>query len=285
MTASAKGGTKTGSAKTGAKGSQKTELKPVKSNGRLDRDERHRRIIAELKSNPTVRISHLAEAFNVSTETVRRDIDDLSSRGLVERTYGGAAAPMGREPSIGERTASMVSERQRIATVAIQAIAPGDVVMIDSGATAHHLAEKIAAERLEATVITNGLDIAEAVGVSERVRVILCPGAYSAHERGVYGQDTCEYLERFHANVAFTSAGGLTEGGITDVDSQACWIKRTMFRRAERRIFMMDHTKFNIRLLEVVMPLSGLTDLVVDRPLPAKLAEAATAAGVTTVVA
>jgi DeoR/GlpR family transcriptional regulator of sugar metabolism len=259
--------------------------KTAKGNGRLDRDERHRRIIAELKSNPTVRISHLAEAFNVSTETVRRDIDDLSSRGLVERTYGGAAAPMGREPSIRERTAAMVAERQRIAAVAIQAIVPGDVVMIDSGATTHHLAEKIAAERLEATIITNGLDIAEAVGVSDRVKVILCPGAYSAHEKGVYGQDTCEYLERFHANVAFTSAGGITEGGITDVDSNACWIKRTMFRRAERRLFMADHTKFGIRLLEVVMPLSGLTDLVVDRPLPKGLAEAAAAAGVTTVIA
>jgi DeoR/GlpR family transcriptional regulator of sugar metabolism len=258
----------TAAEKSGPQPDAKPELTPVKGNGRLDRDERHRRIIAELKSNPTVRISHLAEAFKVSTETVRRDIDDLSSRGLVARTYGGAAAPMGREPSIGERTAAMVSERQRIAAVAIQAIAPGDVVMIDSGATTHHLAEKIAALRIETTVITNGLDIAEAVGASERVRVILCPGAYSAHEKGVYGQDTCEYLERFHANVAFTSAGGLTEHGITDVDSQACWIKRTMFRRAERRIFMADHTKFNIRLLEIVMPLAALTDLVSDKPLP-----------------
>ncbi|MPZ09520.1 MAG: DeoR family transcriptional regulator [Kiloniellaceae bacterium] len=275
----------TAAEKSGQQPEAKPELKPVKGNGRLDRDERHRRIIAELKSNPTVRISHLAEAFKVSTETVRRDIDDLSSRGLVARTYGGAAAPMGREPSIGERTAAMVSERQRIAAVAIQAIAPGDVVMIDSGATTHHLAEKIAALRIEATVITNGLDIAEAVGVSDRVKVILCPGAYSAHEKGVYGQDTCEYLERFHANVAFTSAGGLTEGGITDVDSQACWIKRTMFRRAERRIFMADHTKFNIRLLEIVMPLAALTDLVTDKPLPKALAEAAEDAEVTAVVA
>lgn len=261
------------------------ELKPAKGNGRLDREERHRRIIAELRSNPTVRISHLAEAFNVSTETVRRDIDDLSARGLVERTYGGAAAPMGREPTIDERTTAMVAERQRIVTVALQAIAPGDVVMIDSGATTHHLAAKIAAQRVEATVITNGLDIAEAAGASDRVKVILCPGAYSSHEKGVYGQDTCEYLQRFHANVAFTSAGGITEGGITDVDSQACWIKRTMFRRAERRIFMADHTKFNIRLLEVVMPLADLTDLVIDKPLPRNLAEAVEAAGITTVVA
>src|SRR5690606_27425663 len=155
--------------------------------------ERHRRIIAELRSNPTVRISHLAGAFNVSTETVRRDIDDLSARGLVARTYGGAAAPMGREPTIGERTAAMVEERRRIAALAAGAIAPGDVVMIDSGATTHHLAEGIATLGVEITVITNGLDIAEAAGASADVKVILCPGAYSAHERGVYGQDTCAF--------------------------------------------------------------------------------------------
>ncbi|NIA69266.1 DeoR/GlpR transcriptional regulator [Pelagibius litoralis] len=92
-------------------------------------------------------------------------------------------------------------------------------------------------------------------------------------------------MARFHANVAFTSAGGITEGGVTDVDSNACWIKRSMFQRAERRLFMMDNAKFNVRLLEIVMPLTDLTDLVVDKPLPAKLAEAAKAAGITTVVA
>lgn len=280
---SASGKTSTGKPLTVVKAD--SERSGAKAGERLDREERHRRIIGELKSNPTVRISHLAEAFGVSTETVRRDIDSLSSRGLVERTYGGAAAPMGREPTVGERTTSMVAERQRIAAVAIQAIAPGDVVMIDSGATTHHLAQAVAAAGIEATVITNGLEIAEEVGASTAVRVILCPGAYSAHEKGVYGQDTCDFLGRFHANVAFTSAGGITEGGVTDVDSNACWIKRSMFKRAERRIFMMDNAKFNVRLLEVVMPLGEITDLVVDKPLPEKLAEAAKAAGITTVVA
>ena len=71
---------------------------------------------------------------------------------------------------------------------------------------------------------------------------------------------------------------------MTDVDSNACWIKRAMFKRAERRIFMIDHAKFNVRLLEIVMPLSDLTDLVVDKPLPENLAEAAKSAGITTVV-
>ncbi|HMA16324.1 MAG TPA: DeoR/GlpR transcriptional regulator, partial [Kiloniellaceae bacterium] len=143
----------------------------------------------------------------------------------------------------------------------------------------------IAALGIEITVITNGLDIAEAAGASERVKAILCPGSYSAHERGVYGQDTCAFLERFHANLAFTSAGGLTEGGVTDVDPLAAWVKRAMAARAERRFFLADHGKFNVRLLEIVMPLAHLTDIVTDRPLPGHLAEAAEAAGVVTAVA
>ncbi len=247
---------------------------------RLDKAQRHDRIIAELRSNPTVRISHLAQAFGVSTETVRRDIDDLSSRGLVARTYGGAAAPMGREPAVHERSTAMVAERERIARAAAAMIATGDVVMIDSGATTLHLARQLAVERREVTVITNGLEIAHALGSRDRIRVILCPGSYLAREDGVYGQDTCEFLRRFHANVALTSAGGITAGGITDVDSNAVWVKRTMFQRAARRVFMVDHAKFGVPLLEVVAPLQDLTDVVADASPPEGLAQALAAADV-----
>ncbi|NIA69267.1 hypothetical protein HBA54_11760 [Pelagibius litoralis] len=62
--------------------------------------------------------------------------------------------------------------------------------MITVRRRADHLAQAIAAAGVEATVITNGLEIAEEVGASSAVRVILCPGAYSAHEKGGYGQDT-----------------------------------------------------------------------------------------------
>ncbi len=253
--------------------------------GRLAKAQRHERIIAELRSNPTVRISHLAQAFGVSTETVRRDIDDLSSRGLVARTYGGAAAPMGREPAVHERSTAMVSEREGIARVAAAMIAPGDVVMIDSGATTLHLARQLALAQPEITVITNGLEIAHSLGSRDRIRVILCPGSYAAREDGVYGQDACDFLRRFHANVALTSAGGLTSGGITDVDSNAAWIKRTMFERAARRVFLVDHAKFQVPLLEVVAPLDSLTDVVTDQPPPDALGEALATAGVTLTLA
>ena len=85
------------------------------SRQRLKRNERFARIIDELRLSPTVRISELAETFGVSAETVRRDIDELSRQGLVDRTYGGAAAhALAHEPAVNERYRLHVEERTRL---------------------------------------------------------------------------------------------------------------------------------------------------------------------------
>ena len=120
---------------------------------RLKRSERFERIIDELRGSTTVRISQLADDFGVSTETVRRDIDELSRRGLVDRTYGGAAGrPMAREPAVNERYQSLVEERSRIGAFAAQLVEPGDVLMIDSGSTTTHFAQRLAAVGKNLTV-------------------------------------------------------------------------------------------------------------------------------------
>ena len=129
--------------------------------GRLSRSERFERIVAELRASATVRISALADAFGVSTETVRRDIDELSRRGLVDRTYGGAAArAMAREPAVNERHRLLVEERSRIGATAAALVEPGDVLMIDSGSTTTHFARRLAATGSGLTVLTNCIAVA-----------------------------------------------------------------------------------------------------------------------------
>src|SRR5258706_10652556 len=97
---------------------------------------RHHRIISELVSSPVVRISSLAAQLGVSAETVRRDIDELTRRGVVERTYGGAAVRhVGVHPALADRDQLSVTERARIRRPAAELVANGGVVMIDSGST------------------------------------------------------------------------------------------------------------------------------------------------------
>ena len=108
--------------------------------------ERHERILQELKARPTVRILELAEEFGVTTETVRRDVDELSKKGLVDRTYGGAAVtPLGSEPKIDARATVFQEERTRIAKHALRLVAGDDVLMIDAGSTTTEFAARLAA--------------------------------------------------------------------------------------------------------------------------------------------
>jgi len=253
---------------------------------RLSKRERQERIIAALRVNSTVRVAALAETFGVATETVRRDLDDLSRRGLVDRAYGGAAArPMAREPAFVERERALRDERGRIGALAATLVVPGEVVMIDAGSTTTCFAHALAAADIELAVLTNSYSVATALAPASRARVVLCPGDYEPREAGVYGPEAIAFLERFHANTAFIGGGGVTAEGVTDADSRASWVKRMMLRRAERGLLLADHSKFGTALLEVVCPLAALDDLVTDAAPPADLGEALADAGVAVHVA
>nr|WP_255726334.1 DeoR/GlpR family DNA-binding transcription regulator [Microvirga sp. ACRRW] len=231
-------------------------------------------ILAELGLSPAVRTSDLARRLGVSAETVRRDIEELTQRGLVSRTYGGAAGrQLGLQPEFQDRNTLAVEERDAIARAAVKLVMPGDVVMIDSGSTTARFAHVLAETAEKITVITNCFAVANALVPQGSVRVLFCPGDFSARERGVYGSETCAFLQRFNADIAFIGASGLTFEGPNDVETQACWVKRTMMDRAERNVLLLDGTKFNRRHLELVCPMERLSDIVTDRAPDAVLAE------------
>ncbi|MGH6922245.1 MAG: DeoR/GlpR family DNA-binding transcription regulator [Propylenella sp.] len=239
---------------------------------RLKKKERQKRILAELRASATIRIPDLASQFGVSTETIRRDLDELGEGGHLNRTYGGAVMrPVGFEPAFSDRFGAMREERERIAGLASDFVQPGEALMIDGGTTVLHFAQHLAtaANAKELTVITNSFPVAMALGVNPAVRVISCPGAYDPREGIVAGTDTVAFLERFHANRMITSASGLTIEGPTEINAAAAAVKRAMLRRSADRILLLDHAKFDRPSLEVVCPLGDLDRLVTDMPVPA----------------
>ncbi len=251
------------------------------SRDRLRRDDRFERIMAALRVGSSVRIADLAARFGVSTETVRRDLDELGRRGLVDRTYGGAAPTVSfREAAVDERARERVTERRRIGACAAGLIEDGDVLMIDSGSTTVHFAQRLAAAAPRITVLTNCLGVALALGPMAEARVVLCPGDYRVQEGGVFGPETAAFLQRFRATKAVIGASGLTAEGPVELDSAATWVKRAMIERAARRFLLIDESKLGAQSNETVCPLDQIDDLVTSAMPTAALRDALDAAGI-----
>jgi DeoR/GlpR family transcriptional regulator of sugar metabolism len=240
---------------------------------RLSREHRQEQILAILKLEGAVRIAALADAFGVTTETARRDLDELARRGLVMRTYGGATGQRSLidEPDIAARRQARVAERSRIAEYAAGLVTAGDALMIDCGSTTALFAQSLAKRNLRLTVVTNCLSVATILGSSSNARVVVCPGEYVAREGGIYGSETVAFIRRYKADKAFIGAGGLTPEGITDADSLGCWVKRAMIERSSRTILIMDSSKFEVPQFEQVCPLEDIDDLVCEAAVPPDL--------------
>ena len=229
---------------------------------------RQAQILSDLRAHPVVRASEIARRLGVHVETIRRDLNELHEKGKISRTYGGALpAAMGFEASLAERDVLYVEERTRIAELAAAMISPGDVVMVDVGATTTHFAQRLLARGCEAQIITNSCTLPAVLGPTRQIRTILCPGEYSFRQGGVAGSETTDFLQNFHADKVVFSVGGITEDGLYEVDPDFAWVKRAMIANARTRIVLSDHSKFGRAVMTRVSGFEEIHHLITDRPI------------------
>lgn len=250
------------------------------SRNKLSKRSRHQRIVQALQEGPTLRVVELAAGLGVSTETIRRDLDELSREGLINRTYGGAVRPFGPEPTLHERHQLLVAEREAIAQVAIEPIRDGEIVLLGGGATTTHVARRLAAARRSLKVITDSLAVASALATNAGLEVMLCPGRVNGSEQCVYGGQTIDYLGRLFANHAVLGATGLTVDGPNDAEIEVAATYRAMAARASVVTVVADHSKFERAGISVYASWSEVTRLVTDRRPEGPLRAALERAGV-----
>jgi len=248
--------------------------------------ERHKAILAQLRATPAIRINELAASFAVSTETIRRDLDEMSSAGLISRTYGGATGMLQlSEPSLNDRYGLKEAERNAMASAVSELVADGDSLMIDSGSTTVFVARRLAADRNNLTVVTNSIGVTAALATNPTIRVRLCPGDYDRNDGGVSGPDTVQYLGQFHVRHCIISATRLDASGPSDLNPATIWVKRKMIENAGSSILVLDHAKLGGAAFERICSLDDIDWLVTDRPPPEALMPALVAAGIRAKVA
>jgi DeoR/GlpR family transcriptional regulator of sugar metabolism len=248
---------------------------------RQPKRKRQEAILAELRASPALRVSELAAAFSLSTETIRRDLDELSRQGLLSRTYGGATgAPVSLEPWLDDRYHLHSDRRTAIARATATHIADGEALMIDAGATTIFVARRLAAERNDLRVVTTSFGVAAALATNPSIHILCAPGEFDPRDGGVGGPDTLAFLRRFNVGKAIIGASRVDAQGPSDVNSTSVWIKRVMIERAQETILVADHGKFDNTAFETVCPLEEIDFLVTDDKPPVALTRALDRAGV-----
>jgi DeoR/GlpR family transcriptional regulator of sugar metabolism len=235
-------------------------------------DERQARIAEHVQVRGRARIGELAELFDVTEPTIRKDLSALQEKGLLKRTHGGALAVHANvDRELAGRQAANRASKEAIARACLDLLRDGDSVFLDSGTTVETLAHAIAdaARGVRLSVLTSSLGVANALAEVPTVDCILLGGQVRRVDGSVVGDLALENLERFSFSCAFLGVSGFSEMGISVGSLAEAALKEAVIERARRVVVPIDHSKVGATDFARVSGLDAVDVVVLDRATPA----------------
>lgn len=232
--------------------------------------QRHQVILEEVRRAGGVRVSDLTVRLGVSDMTIRRDLDVLSQRGLLEKVHGGAtlpAATASEEPGFESKSLRELAEKSAIGAAAAALARPGEAVAVGAGTTSFALARHLL-DVPNLTVVTNSVKIADVL--RERHTVVLTGGVRTPSD-ALVGPVADLVLRSLHFDVAFLGCHGMDlETGLTTPNLAESETNRCFLRAARRVVVVADSTKWRTVGLVSFAELSDIDVLVTDDGLDAE---------------
>ena len=232
---------------------------------------RRNQITQMLEEQQAITNNELMERFDISIETVRRDLAYLESKGVLTRVYGGAVRKevVRTEPVYTSRELKNNDEKQKISEAVQPLIEPEDIVFFDLGTTVESAAKKLDKSK-NIHAFTNA--IRTAVTLSEKCsEVILSGGKIRQGELSLSGTLAEANLFDFNIDKAIIGVAGITEEGVSDFISDEATLRRRIIQNADKVIVLADYSKFGIRAMCKVCPLDDIDILITDDKAPREL--------------
>jgi len=233
--------------------------------------ERQLRILDILREQFTIRSSNLSELMGVSEMTIRRDLDLLEQKGLIERTHGGAIFRQERVAGKFEYQNSIKEnpqEKERIARKAAALIEPNDTIYIGSGTTAAQVI-RYAEPAMPFTIFTNNIGVTVEI-TDMAAELVLLGGTYNLTTHSLAGPLTMEMIRQVNATKVFLGADGVSlSAGVTTPNLDIAVIERSMARHTRGQVIVMaDHPKFGLAAEMSISPLKHIDVIITNRKLP-----------------
>ncbi len=227
-------------------------------------------IMDQIQRDGSVRVLDLSEKYNVTEETIRRDLEKLEAEGRVTRTYGGAVLNKGtrEDLSINIREGHNQEAKNRIARKVAELIEDGESLMMDASTTTMFVARHLK-DKTNITVITNSLRVPMEMATNPGAEVIVAGGTFRSNSLSMIGNRTAEMLDGYFVDKAILGCKGFDpNSGTYEPHEMEAEIKKKMRRNAQTLILVADHSKFDQKSFIRTIAISDIDIIVTDRKLP-----------------
>jgi DeoR/GlpR family transcriptional regulator of sugar metabolism len=224
--------------------------------------ERKREVLKILSEDWGTSISDISSRLNVSTVTIRSDLDALAEEGFIVRTRGGALPAF--HQTIYNRQKTRVLEKTLIAQTAANLIEDGDHIMIVAGTTTAAIARYLLGIR-DLHIVTNSTLLLPYARINPSLHLTLVGGQFCPSAEAMTGPIALRELEQFHVKTAFLGTDGFSpKSGITANLLEVAEVVRKVATQAENRILVADSSKYGRAGFAHILPLNSITSLITD---------------------
>ncbi|GAA1793663.1 DeoR/GlpR transcriptional regulator [Planosporangium flavigriseum] len=231
--------------------------------------QRQSAILDLVRRHGGMRVSQLVQQFGVSDMTIRRDLETLAERGLVDKVHGGATVSgpgSTEEPGFDAKSVRQRTEKSAIAARAAQLVEPGTAVALSAGTTTAALAALLL-DVPGLTVVTNSLPVADALRSSDQVVVLT--GGIRTPSNALAGPVAEAAAASLNVDVLFLGVHGMSpRTGFTTPNLMEAGINRRLVAAARRLVVLADHTKWETVGIATIAPLDDADVLITDSRLP-----------------
>lgn len=228
--------------------------------------ERRNEILMKLQAERRVVVSELSQLYDVSEETIRRDLEKLVNEGVAIKSYGGAVINENAnlEVPFNIRKNYNVVGKQKIAEQIAAMVKDGESLMLDASSTAVYIAKALK-EKKNLTVITNSIEIVVELMDMPDWKVLSTGGLSREGSFALVGPQTDKMLKSYHVDKTIISCKGFDlESGLTDSDELHANNKITMLEAAGKKILAVDKSKFDKTAFTAIGALEDITTVVTD---------------------
>lgn len=230
--------------------------------------ERQTLIKNEFLEKKKLSVSELAAAYNVSFETIRRDLRVLEKEGFIEKAYGGAMLKQRVHNTADFQMLSnvLVETKMNIAKAAVPFIHPGDCIYIDFSTTCVHIATLL--ENMPLTVLTNSLPVMEILSKKDKISLYSCGGAWDPTNYAFLGRTALDNLAQFHLDKSFISCRAIgIETGLSDKTELEAEVRKRVIDSSNEVFLLVDHTKFDKMTFVKTAEIKSISTVITDTPL------------------